>query len=113
MAKAAQIVQQKKRIRPVRNRRVSPISGAMLAITLVALVLLAVMLVSGHNLQQKITDNNARIAGLQEQIEEEEQRTTEIEELQEYMKSDKYLEQTAKEKLGFVKDGKIIFKENK
>ena len=105
MAGAAQRTKQK--------RRVSPISGAMLAITLVALVLLAAMLVSGHNLQQRITNNNSRIADLHSQIEEEEQRTAEIEELQEYMKSDEYLEQTAKEKLGFVKDGEIIFKENK
>ena len=29
------------------------------------------------------------------------------------MQSDEYLEQEAKEKLGFVKDGEIIFKENK
>ena len=84
----------------------------MLAITLVALVLLAAMLISGHNLQQKITNNNSRIVSLKEQIEGEEQRTVEIEELQDYMKSDEYLEQTAKEKLGFVKDGEIIFKEN-
>lgn len=93
-------------------KSVSPISGAMLAITLVALVLLAVMMISGRILQQKITNNNSRIVDLQAQIQEEEQRTVEIEELQDYMKSDEYLEQTAKEKLGFVKDGEIIFKEN-
>ena len=36
---------------------------------------------------------------------------TEIEELEEYMNSDEYIEQVAKEKLGMVKDGEIIFKE--
>jgi cell division protein DivIC len=98
----------------VRNRRiVSPISGAMLVITLVALVLLTAMLINGHHLQQKISGNEARLADLEKQIEEEELRTKEIEELQKYMNSDEYLEQTAKEKLGFVKDGEIIFKENK
>lgn len=95
------------------RRRVSPISGAMLLITLVALVLLAAMVLNGHTLQKKIAGNNTRLEELQGQIEEEEQRTKEIEELQDYMKSDEYLEQTAKEKLGFVKDGEIIFKENK
>ena len=41
----------------------------------------------------------------------EKNRTTEIEELEEYMNSDEYIEQVAKEKLGMVKDGEIIFKE--
>ena len=36
-----------------------------------------------------------------------------FEELQEYMKSDKYMEKIAREKIGLVKENEIIFKENK
>ena len=48
---------------------------------------------------------------MEQQIEEENQRTADIRELQEYMQSDEYLEKTAKEKLGLVKENEIIFKE--
>ena len=38
--------------------------------------------------------------------------TEDISEMQEYMQSDEYLEKVAKDKLGLVKDGEIIFKES-
>lgn len=97
--------------RAEKRRRMNPISGAMLFITFVVFVLLLATLFAGFHLQKTIDSNNARMLDLQEQIESETQRTTEIEELQDYMQSDEYLEQVAKEKLGFVKDGEIIFKE--
>jgi cell division protein DivIC len=86
--------------------------GAMLVIVFVALVMLVVMLISGYALQQKISGNESRVQELQGLIDSESERTTEIEELEEYMQSDEYLEQEAKDRLGFVKDGEIIFKEN-
>ena len=94
-----------------RTKRLNPMSGAMIAIVLVMFMLLIVLAINGISLNGKISNNNARIDDLQEQISGEEQRTEDIEELQEYMKSDEYYEQTAKNKLGFVKDGEIIFKE--
>ncbi len=48
----------------------------------------------------------------EQQIENENQRTEDISEMQEYMQSDEYLEKVAKDKLGLVKDGEIIFKES-
>lgn len=97
--------------RAEKKKRISPISGAMLFITFVVFVLLLAILLAGFHLQKTIDNNNTRMEDLQEQIDSETQRTGEIEELQEYMQSDEYLEQVAKEKLGFVKDGEIIFKE--
>ena len=94
-------------------KRPNPTHGAMLVILFVSLVLLAVVLISGYGLQQKIYANESRVNELKELIDSEEARAEEIEGLEEYMQSDEYLEQEAKDRLGFVKDGEIIFKESK
>ena len=83
----------------------------MLSITFVVCILLAVLLYEGHSLKIKIAANERKTVQLEQQIEEENQRTADIRELQEYMQSDEYLEKTAKEKLGLVKENEIIFKE--
>ena len=95
-----------------KTKSINSTHGAMLVIVFVALVMLVVMLISGYALQQKISGNESRVQELQGLIDSESERTTEIEELEEYMQSDEYLEQEAKDRLGFVKDGEIIFKEN-
>ena len=51
------------------------------------------------------------IQQLNEQIAEEEQRSEEIEEYRKYTQTKKYAEDVAKEKLGLVYEGEIIFKE--
>lgn len=52
-----------------------------------------------------------RAEALSQQLEEEQARTEEIKELKEYMQTDEYAEQAAREKLGLVKDNEIIFQE--
>ena len=47
---------------------------------------------------------------LSQQIEEEQARTQEIEDLKQYMLTDEYAEQAAREKLGLVKENEIIFR---
>jgi cell division protein DivIC len=96
-----------------KKKNMTPTHGAMLVIVFVALVMLVVVLISGYGLQQKISANELRMDELNELISSEEERTQEIEGLEEYMQSDEYLEQEAKDKFGFVKDGEIIFKESK
>ena len=83
----------------------------ILGITAVVCVLMAVLLVQGSSLRGKLAANENREQELQQQIDAEQQRTEEIEDLQDYMKSDEYAEKTAREKLGLVKDGEILFKE--
>ena len=97
----------KKRRRNVQNK------AAMLGISSVVCMLLGVLLVEGHSLQNKIQQNEVRYAQLEKQLKEEQARTGEIEELQEYMQSDEYVEKIAKEKIGLVKENEIIFKETK
>ena len=67
------------------------------SITIVLCCLVAVLTVKGISLHQ---------------IEEEKQRTDDITALKEYMQTDEYIEKTAREKLGMVKDNEILFKES-
>lgn len=85
--------------------------AAMLVITFVVCVLLVVLVIEGHRVDQKIAATAKEIGRVQSQIDDENQRTDDIKALQEYMKSDEYIEKEAKEKLGLVKDNEIIFKE--
>jgi cell division protein DivIC len=52
---------------------------------------------------------DARAAALKQSIEEETERTQEIRDLKEYMQTDAYVEEVAREKLGLVKDNEIVF----
>ena len=47
---------------------------------------------------------------LQEQIDAEEERSKEIDSLEEYVGTDEYIEQTAKDRLNLVHENEIIFK---
>ena len=84
----------------------------MIGITFVVCVLMVTLLVQGQKLNAKLSSNQQRTSELEQQIENENQRTEDISEMQEYMQSDEYLEKVAKDKLGLVKDGEIIFKES-
>ena len=82
------------------------------SITVVLCCLVAVLTVKGISLQQKVNANATRISSQDSQIEEEKQRTDDITALKEYMQTDEYIEKTAREKLGMVKDNEILFKES-
>ena len=79
---------------------------------IIALCLTGVLLVNGKKYNARIEAGKIQKEELEAELEEENARTTEIQELEEYMQSDEYKEQVAKEKLGLVKDGEIIFKES-
>lgn len=84
----------------------------MIGITSVVCLLMVILLVQGQRLNAQASANEQRMAELEQQIEDENQRTQEIGALEEYMQSDEYLEKVAKDKLGLIKDGEIIFKES-
>ena len=44
-------------------------------------------------------------------MEDETKRTEEIQELEQYMQSDEYIEKIAREKLGLLKENEILFRE--
>ena len=84
----------------------------MIGITSVVCLLMVILLVQGQRLNAQASANEQRMAELEQQIEDENQRTQEIGDLEEYMQSDEYLDKVAKDKLGLIKDGEIIFKES-
>ena len=84
----------------------------MIGIILVVVALMAVLLVMSRRLQTRIQAGQEEISSLSEQTEQENQRTEDINSLQEELQSDSYKEEYAKEKLGLIKDGEIIFRES-
>ncbi|MDO5426196.1 MAG: septum formation initiator family protein [Eubacteriales bacterium] len=92
-----------------RSRRGSNRLG-MLSISVIVGVLLVGMTVQTKKLEAKNQDYNEQVAQLTAQIEEEESRAQEIEDLEAYMKTEEYIEDVARDKLGLVYEGETIFK---
>jgi len=78
--------------------------------SVVVLILVTVVSIKGFGLLSKASEYHAREAALQEQIEYEVKRSDEIAEFERYTQTRKYIEDTAKEKLGLVYPGEIIFR---
>lgn len=75
------------------------------------IVVLAVMLsVASISLHKKKQNYKAQEAELLQQLEQEELRSEEIDELDEYVGTDEYIEDVAKDKLGLVYPNEILFK---
>ncbi|MBQ9926342.1 MAG: septum formation initiator family protein [Lachnospiraceae bacterium] len=86
----------------------------MFLVSIVVVMLLIVVAVKSHELQEKKTYYAQKEQQLQEQIEAEKQRAEEIAEYEKYTQTKKYIEDVAKDKLGLVYEGEIVFKdENK
>lgn len=85
----------------------------MLGIALIVLVLIGSMVIQSRGLKESLAGYETRAEALNQQIEEEKARTEEIQNLKEYMLTDEYAEQVAREKLGLVKENEIIFQEEK
>lgn len=83
---------------------------AMLGITFVVSLLFIGMTAKGMDLQEQLDGYQTKMEKLDEQLEEEQARTQEIDDLKDYMKTDEYAEEVAREKLGLVKGNEIIFK---
>lgn len=83
----------------------------MLLVSMVVLILTGVVAVDSVELRQKKEEYAAKEAALEEQIEAEQQRAEEIEEYRKYTQTKAYVEEVAKDKLGLVYEGEIIFKE--
>lgn len=84
---------------------------AMLSITFVVGILFIAMMSKSMKIQEQLADYDKQIQEVENQIEEETQRTKEIDDMKERMDTDEYAEEVAREKLGLVKDNEIVFKE--
>lgn len=86
---------------------------SMFLVTLVVVMIMVVVAVKGVELQDRINFYAARENQLTSQIEAEIERAEQIEEYRKYTQTKKYVEEVAKEKLGLVYEGEIIFQEDK
>ena len=94
-----------------RNRkRMQAHRRSILGISAVLLLLVVVISVNEVTLKAKEKSYQAQQLELEQQIEEEKARAKEIDELEEYVGTDEYVEEVAKEKLGLVHENEIIFK---
>lgn len=84
---------------------------AMFLVTMAVVMLLVVVGIKSIELREKQRVYAAKEIALEQQIAAEEKRAEEIEEFRKYTKTKKYVEEVAKDKLGLVHDGEIIFKE--
>ncbi len=93
----------------VRKKRQNGFSVALVIMVILMLIVVVTFKRIELNEKQKIYDEKEEV--LKEQIAEEEERATEIEEYRKYTQTQKYVEEVAKEKLGLVYEDEIIFKE--
>lgn len=94
-----------------RKRRQNRFS--MFLVTLVVLMIMVVVAVKSVELKQKIETVSAKEEQLNQQIAAEEDRAEQIEEYRKYTQTKAYMEEVAKDKLGLVYEGEIVFEEDK
>lgn len=83
---------------------------SMIMSAVVVAALMVIIMVRGYFLNEKLQQNNQRIADLNQEIEAQEQRTDDIEAYRAYTQTDEFVEEMARDKLGLVYDGETIFK---
>ena len=81
----------------------------MVAIAGIVAVLLVGLLMQSQTLSRQNAAYEARKEELEQQIQDEKVRAGEIEEMEDYVDSDEYIEKIAREKLGLVYSDDIIF----
>lgn len=81
-----------------------------MGISAVVVVLLVSLSVQSSALKQKNADYAKQQTQLEKQIDAEKERTKEIQDMEEYMQSDEYVAEIARDKLGLVYDDETIFK---
>lgn len=83
---------------------------SMLAVSSVIVMLMVVVSVNSVTLRAQEQEYQTQISDLETQIEEEKTRTEEIDDLEEYVGADEYVEDVAKDKLGLIHENEIIFR---
>jgi len=102
-------VRQKRRKRRAKSRALQH-KLSVLSISAIIVLLAVVLSAGGISLQKKNKAYKAQQAELQAQLKEEEKRAEEIDALEEYVGTDEYIEDVAKEKLGLINPNEILFK---
>ena len=77
-------------------------------IAVIVLVFCVCVGIRTAGLKKQSAELAERKASLEKQLKEEEQRTKDLEDLEKYMKTKRYMEEVAKEKLGLVYPDEIL-----
>lgn len=93
-----------------KKRRKRSNKKGMLCISAIVAVLLVSLSVQSGSLKEKNADYAAQEESLRQQIEDEKQRSEDIAAMKDYMTTDEYAEEVAKDKLGLVYKDEILFK---
>lgn len=96
-----------------RRRKKDNNRAGKLCIGIIVVAFVAVMSLQIAQIYQKDKAYQEKQAALEQQLEEEQKRAEELEDYEAYTKSQQYVEDTAKSKLGLAYDDEIIFKETK
>ncbi len=83
----------------------------MFLISIAVFMMLVVVAFKSIELRAKKEAYHQKELMLQEQIEAEEERSKEIEEFEKYTQTKKYIEEVARDKLGLVYEGEVLFKD--
>lgn len=101
----------KHRARKDRSRHDKAVNRmTLLGITLVVVSLAAAINLRGTSLKAKDLEYQVKEANLIRQVEEEQDRSEELEERRVFVQTKQYIEQVAKEKLGLVNPDEILLK---
>ena len=82
---------------------------SILIVSCAVLVLCAVLLINSFKIYGQLDEYDAVAQNLQEQIEQQVRESEQLDIESEYAKSEEYIEQLAREKLGLVKENELIF----
>lgn len=110
----------KKRGKGRRTKAVIPVAAlfqggqnrlSMFLAATVAIILTVAVSFNGIALYRRLAANRVRIEELTQELESEERRAAQIEEYNRYTQTDAYIEEIAREKLGLVYEGEIVFRQ--
>jgi len=90
-----------------RKKRISRFT--VFGIIVLSFVLCSTLAYKNYGLKAQEREYAKQLAELEKQKKEADKRTKEIEEYKEYVKTDEYIEEVAREKLGLVYKDEIIF----
>jgi len=97
----------------LKRQRRSGMLGMILAFGLVLVVAVS-LLISTKALKEKNEEYEVQKAKLEQQLTEQEERKSELEEYKKYVQTKKFVEEVAKDKFGLLYPDEIVFKpENK
>ncbi len=82
---------------------------SILIVSCAVLVLCTVLLINSFKIYSQLDEYDAVAQNLQEQIEQQVRESEQLDIESEYAKSEEYIEQLAREKLGLVKENELIF----